>query len=119
MASTYDAETLALTGGLEEAIFIRDQMSKVLNFKEDQIKIEAFCDCNDTVEAILANKPLPNKNSRLAALEIARVKEMRELGMLSDIVWIPTRLQLADSFTKRGVNIEPLVETLKKGRFSL
>ena len=119
VASTYDAETLALTGGLEEAIFIRDQMSKLLNFKEDQIKIEAFCDCNDTVEAILANKPLPNKNSRLAALEIARIKEMRELGMLHDIVWIPTRFQLADSFTKRGVNIEPLVETLKKGRFSL
>ena len=119
VASTYDAETLALTGGLEEAIFLRDQMAKLLNIQEKEIKIEVFCDCNDTVEAILANKPLPNKNSRLAALEIARVQEMRQLGMIQDIYWIPSRLQLADSFTKRGVNNEPLVDTLRDGRFSL
>ena len=117
VASTYDAETLALTTALEEAVFIRDQLSKLLNLKEKELKIEAFCDCNDTVEAVLANKPLPNKNSRLAALEIARIKEMRELGMLNAIYWIPTRFQLADLMTKRGVNVEPLVETISKARF--
>ena len=117
VASTYDAETLALTAALEEAVFIRNQLSRLLNLKEEELKIEAFCDCNDTVEAVLANKPLPNKNSRLAALEIARIKEMRELGMLNAIYWIPTRFQLADLMTKKGVNIEPLVETISKGRF--
>ena len=116
VASTYDVETLALTGGLEEAIFLRDQMAKLLNIEEKEIKIEVFCDCNDTVEAILVNKPLQNKNSRL---EIAKVQEMRQLDMIQDIYWIPSRLQLADAFTKRGVNNEPLVDTLSDGRFSL
>ena len=117
VASTYDAETLALTTAMEEAIFLRDMLCKMLNIEEQQIGIEAFCDCNDTVEAVLANKPLPNKNSRLAALEIARIKEMRELGMLQDLYWIPSGFQLADAFTKKGVNLEPLVETLHRGRF--
>ena len=117
VASTYDAETLALTTALEEAIFLRDMLCKMLNIEENQIGIEAFCDCNDTVEAVLANKPLPNKNSRLAALEIARIKEMRELGMLQDLYWIPSGFQLADGFTKKGVNLEPLVQTLSRGRF--
>ena len=117
VASTYDAETLALTTALEEAIFIRDQISKMVGLKEKDIRIEAFSDCNDTVEAVLANKPLPNRNSRLAALEIARIKEMRELEMLHSINWVPTTLMLADALTKKGVNIEQLVETISQGRF--
>ena len=117
VASTYDAETLALTTALEEAVFIRDQISKMVGLKEADIRIEAFSDCNDTVEAVLANKPLPNRNSRLAALEIARIKEMRELNMLHSINWVPTTLMLADALTKKGVNIEQLVETVSQGRF--
>ena len=117
VASTYDAETLALTTAMEEAIFIKEQIIKMVGLKEHDIKIEAFSDCNDTVEAVMANKPLPNRNSRLAALEIARIKEMRELGMLHSINWIPTTLMLADVLTKKGVNIEQLVETISQGRF--
>lgn len=102
---------------MEEAVFIREQIVKMVGLKDEDIKIEAFSDCNDTVEAVMANKPLPNRNSRLAALEIARIKEMRELGMLHSINWVPTTLMLADVLTKKGFNIEQMVETISQGHF--
>ena len=117
VASTYDAETLALTAALEEAIFIKTQMTTMLGIGEEDILIEAFCDCNDTVAAITANKPLPNKQNRLAALEIARIKEMKELKMIDSVSWCPSAQQLADTMTKRGASTEPIIHTVSKGKF--
>ena len=117
VASTYDAETLALSTALEEAIFIKHQVVKMLGIGEEDILIEAFCDCNDTVAAIVANKPLPNSKSRLAALEIARIKEMKDLKMIHSVQWVPTNQQLGDIFTKRGASTESIIQTVSKGRF--
>ena len=118
VASTYDAETLALTTALEEAVFIREQLCKMLNLEEDVIKIEAFCDCRDTCAAVNANKPMPNQNSRLAALEVARIIEMKQLGMLYDLKWISTKIQMADCLTKRGACVENMVKTISRGEFT-
>ena len=89
----------------------------MLGIGEEDILIEAFCDCNDTVAAIVANKPLPNSKSRLAALEIARIKEMKDLKMIHSVQWVPTNQQLGDIFTKRGASTEPIIQTVSKGRF--
>ena len=117
VASTYDAETLALSAALEEAIFIKTQMTTMLGIGKDDIMIEAYCDCNDTVAAITANKPLPNKQNRLAALEIARIKEMQELKMIDSVSWCPSAQQLADTMTKRGASSEAIIHTVSKGKF--
>ena len=42
---------------------------------------------------------------------------MRELGMLHSINWVPTTLMLADVLTKKGFNIEQMVETISQGHF--
>ena len=117
VASTYDAETLALSTALEEAIFIKHQFTKMLGIGEEDILIEAFCDCKDTVSAIIANKPLPNSKSRLASLEIARIKEMKDLKMIESIHWLDTTQQLGDVFTKRGASTEAIIQTIEKGKF--
>ena len=117
VASTYDGETLSLSTALEEAIFIKDQMVRMLGIGDKEILIEAYSDCNDTIAAITANKPLPTKNNRLAALEIARIKEMQELKMVDTINWCPSGQQLADTLTKRGASSEALIHTLAKGKF--
>ena len=84
---------------------------------KDDILIEAFCDCNDTVAAVVANKPLPNSKSRLAALEVARIKEMKDLKMIHDIHWCPTNQQLADVLTKKTASMEAIIHTVSKGKF--
>ena len=117
VASTYDGETLSLSTALEEAIFIKEQLIRMLGIGHKEILIEAYCDCNDTIAAITANKPLPTKNNRLAALEIARIKEMQELKMVDTVNWCPSGQQLADTLTKRGASSEALIHTLAKGKF--
>ena len=117
VASTYDAETLALAAALEEGIFIKEQLTTMLGIGKEDILIEAYCDCNDSVAAITANKPLPNKQNRLAALEIARIKEMIELKMINSVTWCPSAQQLADTMTKRGASTEPVIHTVSKGKF--
>ena len=116
VTSTYDAETISLELGLEEAIVLRDQLLKLMGFKEDLIKIEAYVNCRDTYEAIISNKKFP-KGSRLASIEVAKIKEMIEKKQVQKVSWIDTDHQMADVLTKRGVGTEALVNTINSGRF--
>ena len=114
VTSTYDAETIALELGLEESIIIKDQLMKMTGLSAELILIEAYIDCRDTYEAVVSNKQFP-KGSRLASLEIAKIKEMLERESVHRISWIDTTQQLADILTKKGVAADPLVQTLNKG----
>ena len=116
VTSTYDAETIALELALEEAIVIREQLLTMTCLSEDLVEIEAFVDCRDTYEAIVSNKQFP-KGSRLASLEIAKIKEMLEQKKIERINWVDTAHQLVDILTKKGVVPDPLVKTLNSGRF--
>ena len=61
MTSTYDAETISLELGLEEALIIKDQIRKMTGFGEELIKVEAFVDCRDTFEGnSTSNHPGPD-----------------------------------------------------------
>ena len=116
VTSTYDAETIALELGLEEAIVIKDQILKMTCFSENLIEIEGFVNCKDTYEAIISNKQFP-KGSCLASLEIAKIKEMVEKKQIQRVNWVDTSHQLADILTKRGVVSEPIIKTLNNGSF--
>ena len=116
VTSTYDAETISLELGLEEAIVIKDQLIKLTGFDEDLIRVEAYVDCRDTYEAIISNKKFP-KGSRLASIEVAKVKEMLEEKRVHQVNWVDTAHQMADVLTKRGVGSETLVKTINEGKF--
>ena len=66
VSSTYDAETIALELGLEEALVIKNQLETLTGLRNELIRVEAFVDCKDTYEAIISNKQFP-KGSRLAS----------------------------------------------------
>ena len=66
VSSTYDAETIALKLGLEEALVIKNQLETLTGLRNELIRVEAFVDCKDTYEAIISNKQFP-KGSRLAS----------------------------------------------------
>ena len=85
-------------------------------FGEELMKVEAFVDCRDTFEAIMSNKQFP-KGSRLAMIEVAKIKEMLDQKKVDGISWVDTAHQLADVLTKKGVDVEPLVETISSGKF--
>ena len=78
-------------------------------------KVEAFCDCNDTVEAIRSTKQ--NPKSVLVQADVAKIKQMVDRKQVSTINWIPTGQQLADCLTKRGAATSALEHAAVKGKF--
>ena len=113
--STYEAETLALLAALEDAIMLKLKLTQITGFPENLIKIEAFCDCNDTVEAIRSTKQ--NNKSVLVQADIAKIKQLVERKQVNTINWIPTQHQLADCLTKRGAATTAIKQTVVKGKF--
>ena len=52
VSGAYDAEILALSEGLEEAIIIRKQLLAMTGLPKEMIEIEGFSDSRGAVEAI-------------------------------------------------------------------
>ena len=116
VVSTYDAEAMALNMGIQGALVIKSHLNEIMNWKEDVIDVEAFTDCKDVYNAVVANKPYP-KGDQLASLDVAAVKRYKELGMLTRFEWVNTELMLADTLTKQGKTPDNLIEVVTKGRF--
>ena len=115
VTSTSEAETLALSDGLEEAIMIRDQLCVITGVPKDLIKVQGFTDNKDCVEAVRSTKQDP-KAKRVAA-DIAKIKEMIQTREVSTLDWVPSHQQLADALTKRGAARTSIMSTLSEGRF--
>ena len=90
-------------------------MSLISGIPKELIKIQAYCDNKDTVEQVRSTKQDP-KAKRIAA-DIAKIKEMIQTREVSTLDWVPSQQQLADALTKRGAAKEPIITTLKTGKF--
>ena len=44
------------------------------------------------------------------------MKELVDLKMVEDVIWVPTKEQLADGLTKRGANIDWLLRVCHSNR---
>ena len=113
--ATHDAEALAVAEAVEEAIVIKEQILEMMGVSSDMIKIEVFCDSQDAVASFNSSKPT-QRGSRIQ-IDVARVREMIEEGVLDNVNFIGTQMQLADSLTKKGAGKADLIETVKQGRF--
>ena len=51
VSSSYDAEVLALSEGLEEALVMRKLLLDMTQIEPESLEIEAFCDNEDTIKA--------------------------------------------------------------------
>ena len=114
MSSTLEAETLSLKDALEAAVVIQNKLAEMLNIKTENIRIEAFVDNNDAVQAIYSTKQMIK--GRLA-IDMGEIKDMIERGEVDSVRWIPKNVQFADSLTKHGASTRTLMYTLNKGYF--
>jgi len=115
VASTHEAESLALAAGLEEAVVIRDQIMQLTGIPKELIGIEAFVDNNDAVQSFNSSKQ-NHKGGRIQ-IDAAKVREMLETGEVQSIQLVNNSLQVADALTKKGAATSHLVNTLEEGRF--
>ena len=115
VASTHEAESLALAEALEEAVVIKDQLMQMTGIPNNLIHIEALVDNNDAVSSFNSSKQ--NQRGGRIQIDAAKVREMLETGEVKSIQLISNSVQIADAFTKKGAATAPLVNTLEHGRF--
>ena len=112
VSSSYDAEVLALSEGLEEALVMRKLLLDMTRIEPKSLKIEAFCDNEDMIKALSMSKTF-YKGKRIGI----EVKEMLMKGEVKTIQWIPGQNQLADGLTKKEASKSLILETIQKGKF--
>ena len=117
VTSTFEAETLALAEALDEAFVLRHQILQMMGLPDEMLKIEAFSDCNDCVEAVHSTKQVNGAKRDRARLDLAKIKQMLERGEVDTVSWVPTDYQLADPLTKRGRTKISMIQTLREGKF--
>ena len=113
--STHEAEALAVADAVEEAYVIKKQMIEMMGIPDKLVKIEVFSDSQDAVAAFNSSKPY-QKGGRIQ-IDVARVRGMIEEGLIENVNFIGTAMQLADSLTKKGAAKAALIETVQRGRF--
>ena len=115
VASTHEAESLALAEGLEAACVIRDQIMQMTGIPKKLIGIEAYIDNNDAVQSFNSSKQ-NHKGGRIQ-IDAAKIREMLETGEVQSIQLVSSNIQVADALTKKGAPTSHLISTLEQGRF--
>ena len=115
VSSSYDAEVLALSEGLEEALVLRKLLLDMTRMDPNMLEIEAFCDNEDTIKALNMSKSY-YKGKRIG-IEVAKIKEMWTKGEVKTIQWVPGQYQLADGLTKKEASRTPILEAIQNGSF--
>ena len=105
VSSSYDAEVLALSERLEEALVMRKLLLDMTQIEPESLEIKAICDNEDTIKALSMSKSF-YKGKRIG-IEVPKIKEMWGKGEVKDIHWIPGQYQLADGLTKREASRSP------------
>ena len=72
-------------------------------------------DSKSLVESLLSTKKVKRKTMRLA---ISSIQQSIENGVISDVLHVSSKDQLADIFTKKGVDNGKLLECIASGNLS-
>ena len=76
-----------------------------------QLSVEAATDSKSLLESLHNSRQCEEKILRNS---IAGMKELLELKMVDDVVWVPTMNQLADCMTKCGKKSDWLLRVARK-----
>jgi len=109
-SSTLSAETLAMTGGVEEATLLQTWLfelmhgnlsaRELLSLEADQLMpIDTGTDCNDLYE-ILVKAAAPAPTNKALTLYLSALRSDKEQGRIRSWLWIDTRDMLANCMTK-------------------
>ena len=112
--STIAAEALSLCEAVEDAIFIKHILAEML--PTHSVKIVAFVDNRDVVDAVYSTKLVDDRRLRI---DISSLKEFIVNEEISSIRWCPGSLQLANGMTKKGAKVDQLLNILQTGVLDL
>ena len=109
-----NAECIALSLCIDEAMVLRESLLQALNIQdEEQITpIITFTDSKSLWENIHSTNQAADYRLRR---EVESIRQNIQLKEIEDCVWVPARLQLADALTKGTANPQALIDILSTG----
>ena len=107
--STIAAETMAVLDTIDVCVWLSFMINELLNQKLEKTIIKT--DSKSLQQIVNSTTGVEEKRLRV---EIAAIRENIERGNVQ-IDWVSTKGQLADVFTKKGVDNKSLLYVLKKG----
>ena len=117
--SSLAAETLALSEGIDAALFISTLYNEIIhgpnNAKQyPAIPITAYTDNKSLYDALKSSKFVIDRRLRI---DIGALRELVARRNVKEIAWIDNTKQLADALTKRGSSTDKLKDVLRNGHF--
>ena len=108
------AETLALEKALDDAIHISNLITEVYTGEasENTLPIIANEDSNSLLESIYSTKKVKRKTMRVV---LSSIQQHLQNKILTKVHHVKSKDNVADVFTKKGVNTERVLEVLKNG----
>ena len=108
------AETLALEKALDDAIHISNLITEVYTGEasENTLPIIANEDSNSLLESIYSTKKVKRKTMRVV---LSSIQQHLQNKILTKVHHVKSKDNVADVFTKKGVNTERLLKVLKNG----
>lgn len=98
--STLAGETLAMSEGIDNAIFLTTLFSELTaSDVEHAAPITCVTDNHSLADALKSTKSVTEKRPRL---EISSIKELIQTKRVERVLWYKTKEQLADCLTKKG-----------------
>ena len=115
------AETRSLEEALDDAIntarIIKEIYSGSINLKDpEQLPVKAYTDSKSLWESLHNTRQCEEKILRCS---IASMKELSEVGMVTEVQWVPTADQLADCLTKTGKKADWLIKVALNNRLDI
>ena len=115
--STLAGETLAMSEGIDNAIFLSTLFSELTaGDVEHAAPITCVTDNHSLADALKSTKSVTEKRLRL---EISSVKELIQTKRVERVLWYKTQEQLADCLTKKGASPLKLLKALGEGQWQL
>lgn len=109
VSSSLSAECLTAVDAAETSFLLRHKLEEMLCLPSLTLKISVLCDNKSLVQAAHRTTSLENKRLQI---DINMLREMLEKHEISELRWIPTEDQLANSLTKVGASTEKLRRVL-------
>ena len=113
--STSGAETMSLLKGFEAGYLLKTTLNNLYG-NSMSLNVDVYTDCKNLKEIVNTSKNIDNKRLKI---DICTLRDHMLKKELSDMKWISTSDQLADSLTKDGVNTEKLINVLQNGIWTL
>ena len=108
------AETLAMESAVDDAIHLADMISEIYKGEENKFEIPLVNneDSKSLKESLYSTKKVRRKTMRVV---ISSLQQKIKNGRIREINHVKSHQQLADVFTKKGVNPDLIIDTVSSG----